>query len=657
MISPVGGAYAARYDSGCSVAQAGFVTVTGPALPVETCMRRLICHGGFVRADSAGPSAVRRRGGPRRFPRGGHPDTPAHVVCDVSWYGDGTSSHQVVASEETVQALTGLMHIHGREVGVPRRLGLEMASVAAGLIAAQGLLAAEVGRLRDMPIVEVSTSVLEAGLTLMPHYIAQATCGQNATWRAARSGRVGGGPPFPTSDGRWVEIETLDPSAWKRFWLGLGVPGPLLGPGWRSFSHRYSTAVCDLPRDFRAATAVRTLADIASLARESRVAMSPVRSYGDVLDDDEILAAIQGPQGGPETAKTFDYRWTVRGSDTVTRRPRRSGGELPLARLMVVEATRRIQGPLAGQLLRLLGANVVRVEPVGGDFARGAPPLAAGTGSVFLALNRGKTPVELDLSRHPGRAQLRELLATADVFVHNWRPEKAAAWDAEFDQLAAVNPSLIVCHASAWGERAERCPQLGLDYLVQAYAGVGDGMNPVGENPFPSRTLVADVLGAFMAVEAVLKALCQREFTQRGARVTSSMLEGVMALQAHVLDAFQQDRECGRRRGRPVWGPLDVPLRAVDGYVVMSASDHRTRSRATERCSLPNTSEMKPQDSLLHWISRQPADAVAKRLVANGIPAAPVCTDLGALPSAELTVPFLQEIGGAFAPATPWSFR
>lgn len=545
--------------------------------------------------------------------------------------------------------------MHGRETGLPRRLGLDVASICAGMLATSGLLAIDLARRRGATMRHLETSVLEAALVMMSHYIAQASSPEGRAQFAAGTSRVPSGPPFPTADKRWVEIETFDAWAWKRFWLELGVAEPLLGPAWRSFCHRYSTAVCWLPSEFRAATAMRTLGELTALAVDCDLAVSSVRGYTDVLDDTALMLI---DAQAPDTDSARLSGASDVGAGRVAQSP--AAGEmaqLPLEGVTVVEVSSRIQGPLAGQLLRMLGADVTRVEPPGGDFARSAPPLSHGTGAVFLSLNRGKRAVELDLSKPEGRASLYALAADADVFLQNWRPGKAAEWQADWSDLARVNPSLVYCHASAWGSLSDRCPTLGLDYLVQAYTAVGEGLTPLDEAPVPSRVLLADVTGALEAVEGALRGLRERQRRGHGCRVTTSMLAGSMALQAAVLGALRDGREDRRRGGRPVWSALDHPLQTSDGHVVMSVAPRALPAPFHALSRSPGPSQRSWERDVCDWISCQPPDELVAHLRASGIPAARVATDLAQLPLSAAAGPCIEHVGGTFSAARPWRFN
>lgn len=566
------------------------------------------------------------------------------MQTSISWHGPAKVAPELPASEATVQALSGLMHLHGRDQGRPRRIGLEVASIAAGTLAAQGTLAALIGRSRGHPVTRVKTSVLEAALVFACHYVAAATTDDETLFPPPQSEP---GPPFASSDGRWVEIEVLDPEAWKAFWYHLGAAEADLGRAWALFRARYYTSSCSLPPGLHQATARHSLAELASIAAEHRVSLTPVRHLDEVLAHPgwsaghPVLDDLGSPP--PRTAVASD-----RGPVPT--------GDLPLAGIRVVETTTRMQGPLAGLLLQMLGAQVTKIEPPGGDFGRVVSPSAGGTGSFFLCLNRGKDSVELDLSSPSGRAEMTDLVAGTDVFLHNWRPGKAAQWGLEADDLARVNPTLVYTEASGWGALEGPARLLGTDFLVQAHAGLGDGICPEGEPAVPGRVLLTDCMGALNTCEGMLRGLYRREQTGRGCRVGTSLFAGAMSLQAHVLEAMAGGREERRRQGRPLWGPLDRPLDTTDGVLVVTADDDALRVLCRVCGVSPGAGA---DEAVAERLAAGSATEWEQLLVESGVPC--MVIDPGADPSALPADPRLGDLfeplaGTAVVPRSPWSF-
>lgn len=629
--------------------------VTGPTLPVQTCARRLAALLG-TEHTSVGSRKTREDLGLDETVLtldDGSGASHRVLACEISWHGPHVAE-ELPGSEPVVQAISGLAHLHGLDRGWPRPLGVELGSVAAGVLASQGVLAALLGRRRGAMVSTVRTSVTQAALCAISQYIARATSSDTwSEWMPMAPGPEPG-PPFRSADGYWFEIEALETETWKCFWSSLGVQASLLGRAWTMFHARYSTAICTLPRGFHGATQGRTLAELAELARRCGVSLSVLRSYPEVvaepgLEDTEfpVIREHTGP--------------TDRGSAAVEQFPAAATGasaDLPLAGLRVVEATSRIQGPLAGQFLRMLGAEVIRVEPPGGDPARGAPPLSGDTGAVFLCMNRGKKSVELDLAQPAGRAELVDLVADADVFLHNWRPGKAVEWHLDFADLAPHNPKLVYGAASGWGEFASRCPPIGVEFLVQAYTGLGNAIHPEGEPPLTTRLLVTDFMGAMVACEGILAGLYRRECGAGASKVDTSLLAGAMSLHSHALAAYASGTEYRRRSGRPVWTSWDTPLQAADGLILVTVSDEAALNRLSEICGADTQcgSRGALESSITRRLANRPAREWQQVLPAAGIPCGAVRSDLSELPADPLLGSYMESVGDTWAPSGPWRF-
>jgi crotonobetainyl-CoA:carnitine CoA-transferase CaiB-like acyl-CoA transferase len=561
--------------------------------------------------------------------------------CTIRW--DGVAQRE--GTEAIVQALAGLMTVHGRDAGRPRRLGLDVASVAAGIVATQGVLAALVARLRGQAASTVETSVLQAGLLFVCHHLAIATCGDAFPLAASEPAP---GPPFRTADGHWVELEALSGDAWVAFWRRLGLePAELAGRAWLPFVYRYLAGRCSLPSALHAATSRYTLAQLRSVAEACGVALCRVRTYSELLTE-----SVVDDLGTP---------WRIvpgmRRSAGVDRHPTRPAGG-PLSGMRVVEVTSRLQGPLAGLLLQLLGAEVVKVEPPGGDFGRISPPLAGSVGAAYLAYNRGKHVVEIDYKQPHGQAELADLAANADVFMHNWPAGRAETLGFDAERLTRANRGLVYAHASGWGSFGRGPSQIAGDFLVQAHAACGDGLNPLDEQPFPSRLTLVDVTGGLLACEGVLAALYLRERTGKGCRVETSLLGAASALQAEVLRDAATGREPGRRLGRPCWGVLDRPLETADGFLVVAVAGERDRRRLSEALSLRPSSNGGPPDALIAKRLRGRSAAEWELMLRDaGIPATAVHGELASMTGDPRVAGLLEAVDGpCWVPAPPWHF-
>ncbi|MFD9907601.1 CoA transferase [Streptomyces sp. NPDC059063] len=460
----------------------------------------------------------------------------------------GAASAGGIHDEATAQAATGVMSVHGRRDGAPRGIAADYTATAAGVLAVQGLLAGLLAQARGGTptggtaerATTVTTSAARAGLLAVSQYLAATGADEGEAATLAP-----GGPPFTSADGILFELETLDPGDWAAFWRALDAPADAIRAGWRPFQFRYATACAPFPDALHTTTRGAAWGRIREAAAASGA---------------EVCALWTLERRAAEHDGAPPWTLTPHGPVAATRAHQHPALERPLAGLTVLEAGRRIQAPLAAHLLRLLGADVVRIEPPGGDPLRGMPPACDGISARWLALNRGKSAVEVDIKSPSGRRRLRELAAGADVFLHNWAPGKAAQLGLDAADLAAVNPGLVYAYTSGWADRIDGAP-MGTDFMVQARTGVGEAVRAADEPPAPSLMTLLDVLGGLLGAEAVLAGLLLRERTGgRGVRVDSSLLGAADALTAPALRGGGGRRPAGFRR----------PLRAADGWVAVA---------------------------------------------------------------------------------------
>ncbi|MGH3766320.1 MAG: CoA transferase [Pseudonocardiaceae bacterium] len=524
---------------------------------------------------------------------------PLHVDCAIGWAGPVDA---LLEDEAAVEAACGIMHVHGRKSGIPEPLGVDYACVTAGVLAAQGVLAALVGRLRGLDLRRVTTSVAQAALLSVMQYLAAATAADGGS-EPMRPG----GPPFTSGDGVRFEIEVFDAAGWQRFWALLDADGTAARRGWQPFQLRYATATCPLPDELQQAVGRCRFAALVAAADAAGVSILRLRDVAECGAEPAPWRIAPLPGDTPAAA--------------LARPP--ATAQLPLEGLVVVEAGRRLQGPLAGHILGLLGARVVRIEPPGGDLLRGMPPMAGDCSARFLALNRGKDVVEIDPKSPAGRRAVQELVAGADVFVHNWAPGKATQLKLDAGHLAAVRPGLVYAYASGWGNAFGAAPPLGTDFMVQAHSGLAALVRPYDEPPAPSLMTLTDVLGGLICAQGVLAGLLARIRTGAGQRVDSSLLSAAMVLQQPVLQ-----QPCA---GRPAWTPLDRPLATADGYVVLPTRTRLQPDRVAAACGAGSGFDTSSFDTVAAYFRQEPSSTWVERLRAAELGCVPVCTDLATL--------------------------
>jgi formyl-CoA transferase len=294
-------------------------------------------------------------------------------------------------------------------------------------------------------------------------------------------------------------------------------------------------------------------------------------------------------------------------------------------------------------LLGDLGADVVKVElpGVGDETRRWGPPFVGGESAYFLAINRNKRSLTLNLKQARARKVLDRLLAGADVLVENFRVGTLESLGLGYDDLKERYPRLVFCTISAFGGRGPRREQPGYDFAIQAIGGL---MSVTGEpegEPMKVGVAIVDVTAGLYALSAILAALWARERAGRGQRVEVSLLQAQLAWLINVGSAYLVSGKPARRYGNA--HPSIVPyqlFRAADGWVavacgneaqfrelcgVLGASELAGDARyATNAARVENRAEL--VQSLMHLIGPWPSADLLAALEAAGVPCAPVNT-------------------------------
>ncbi|MFJ8825447.1 CaiB/BaiF CoA transferase family protein [Streptomyces sp. NPDC102467] len=248
-----------------------------------------------------------------------------------------------------------------------------------------------------------------------------------------------------------------------------------------------------------------------------------------------------------------------------------ANGVRPLAGLRVIDFGQYIAAPGAGQNLADLGADVIKVEPLTGDQARGIGHFGT---AMVRANNRGKRSLAVDL-RHPaGHTVARELVASADVLLHNFRHGVSERLGLDPDTLLARHPRLVYGFVTGFGTRGPSARRVGLDIAAQAEFAVMDVTGEAGGDPQRVGFTIADVLAAQALTSGVLAALLQRAGTGRGDVVETSLMEAVVHAQAATWAEYELTGEAPRRRGngQALAAPAADLVRTRDGgALVVSA--------------------------------------------------------------------------------------
>ncbi|MBE0555454.1 MAG: CoA transferase [Rhodobacteraceae bacterium] len=211
-----------------------------------------------------------------------------------------------------------------------------------------------------------------------------------------------------------------------------------------------------------------------------------------------------------------------------------------LANLKVIDASRVLGGPYAGQILADHGADVIKVEPPAGDETRGwGPPFLDGAASYFLGLNRNKRGIAVDLAQEAGRALLLELLADADVFIENFKTGTLERWGLGQDELLRRFPRLIHARVSGFGADGPMGGLPGYDAAIQALCGIMSVNGEQGGQPLRVGLPVVDMVTGLNAAIGILLALNERAQSGKGQFVEASLYDcGISLLHPHLPNYY-----------------------------------------------------------------------------------------------------------------------
>src|ERR1700757_119286 len=248
----------------------------------------------------------------------------------------------------------------------------------------------------------------------------------------------------------------------------------------------------------------------------------------------------------------------------------------PLAGLRVLDLSRILAGPFATQVLADLGAEVIKVErPGSGDETRAwGPPFAGPLSAYFLACNRNKRDITLDLGRPEGLCLFYDLVRRSDVLLENLRAASADRLGLSPEKLLAVNPRLIVCSISGFGRTGPLSDLPGYDFAIQALSGLMDLTGPVQGPPFKVGVAVTDVMTGLYAAVAVLACLQARSHSGHGYAIDLALLDCAVAAQVNVAQAYLTSGTVPPRQGNAHLQIVPYQLFATaDSWLVLAGGN------------------------------------------------------------------------------------
>lgn len=326
-----------------------------------------------------------------------------------------------------------------------------------------------------------------------------------------------------------------------------------------------------------------------------------------------------------------------------------SSENAPLAGLKVLELARILAGPWIGQTLADLGADVVKVErPGAGDDTRQwGPPFVEAkdeghlSAAYFHACNRGKRSIAIDFESEQGRAQVRELARHADIVIENFKVGGLKKYGLDYESLQAINPRLIYCSVTGFGQNGPYADRAGYDFMVQAMGGIMDLTGEKNGEPQKIGVAFADIFTGLYGVIGIMAALRKRDQTGEGAHIDMALLDTIVSVLANQALNYMVSGKAPRRMGNA--HPNIVPYQAfpvADGHVVIAVGNDGQFRKLCAVLGEPtladnpdyatNPLRVKHRDPLVERLAgltgQWKRDDLLKRLDADHVPAGPINT-------------------------------
>lgn len=294
----------------------------------------------------------------------------------------------------------------------------------------------------------------------------------------------------------------------------------------------------------------------------------------------------------------------------------------------VLELARYQAGPRGGMILSDLGAEVIKIERLGGEETRRHAPMVRGQSVYFTVYNRGKKSICLDMRNPRGKQIFADLVKHADVVLENFRPGTMKAMGFDYDALCALNPRIILVSVSGFGQYGPYTDRPAFDPLGQAMSGLMTLTGqPVGQ-PLGTATSLVDRYTALHATIGTLAALRHRDRTGEGQLVDCCLLDSALTMVEIPTSYYLATGEEGGEAGRP-------PYRAKDGYVVISAAGREMAARLMQLVSGGSPDEAEPltgrqggvgRRAVETWCAEHSVETICQALMEIGVPVAPVRT-------------------------------
>jgi len=269
----------------------------------------------------------------------------------------------------------------------------------------------------------------------------------------------------------------------------------------------------------------------------------------------------------------------------------------PLSGLKVVEMARILAGPWVGQALADLGAEVIKVEaPEGDDTRRWGPPFIERDGDTtaayFYGANRGKTSITIDFSTPEGQQKVHDLVADADVFIENFKVGGLAKYGLDYDSLHGINPRLVYCSITGFGQTGPMAHEPGYDLMIQGMSGLMSITGDADGQPQKVGVAVTDVVTGLYSTIGIMAAIEQRHTTGKGQHIDMALLDCASAMLANQNMNYLATGTSPHRQGNahPNLMPYQV-MPTLDGHIIIAVGNDAQYRRF---CSVLGAPELGP---------------------------------------------------------------
>jgi len=560
-------------------------------------------------------------------PRFSRAPAPDQIACDITAFGSSGPWSGRRYSDALVQAVSGLADTTGDPDGEPSLIGLPFCEISAGIYAAAATLVAQrVRRVRGFGQ-SIDVALYDCAVGSLSTFLPFHAIGKPATRAGNRHSLAAPWNAYPARDG-WVLICTATDEQWRRLCGVIGRDELAQATGFATNSERVARRG-EVDAILQQWTAVHTVEECIARLAAIDIACGPILALDQLATEPNLLhrrmvRRVYDPAAGTEVTMPGspiaaslpaigddlripapdEHRAYLSELVAKRRRPavatRAADTTPPFAGMRVLEIGQYTTAPLVGRQLGALGADVLKIEPPGGEGSRAWPPMQGNRGYFFAFSNSDKSSLELDLRNKDHRESFTALLRAADVLVENLKPGSLARLGFGPRQLLEINPRLVYCGISGFGASSTYPGRPAFDTVVQAMSGFMDLTRANGV-PTKAGISAADIVGGEFGLLSILAALELRDLSGQGQVLDVSMQDAAVSATASLWSG-------------KTGGIRACFVRCADGYACIEAAE-------------------RDAEATLARIGRSAAaaanmnrDAFVRAAQQAGVSAAPVCT-------------------------------